>query len=314
MLATAGNLQQVRGPDWEFEVKWDGFRVQALVTPERTRLASRNGNDLSKTFPELLTPLRDATQAMTAVFDGEVVAIGPAGVPDFSLLQTRSGLTRPSDIKRAVDRTPVTYMVFDVIKFDDRDVAVETYTARRIVLENLLEANPRIQPAPVLSGTADSAVAASKQLHLEGIIAKRRDSSYQVGRRSRDWIKIKNIRTQEVVIAGWEAGAGALSGLVGSLILAIPDGDRLRFVGKVGTGFRDRDRKAMLERFADMTAPAPTLTGYSSTVHVHWIRPILVGEVQFLEWTPAGSMRHTTWRGWRPDKAATEVVLEDDGG
>jgi bifunctional non-homologous end joining protein LigD len=152
----------------------------------------------------------------------------------------------------------------------------------------------------------------SSRLALEGVVAKKRDSAYSVGRRSRAWVKLKHHRTQEVVIGGWRPGNGRRAGSVGSLLVGIPGADGLRYVGRVGTGFADRDLediKAKLSRIPRKTPPFSDVPR-EDTADAHWVSPTFVGEVEFAEWTPTMRLRHPSWRGWRPDKSVSDVVEE----
>ena len=153
---------------------------------------------------------------------------------------------------------------------------------------------------------------ASLELGLEGIVAKKVDSTYLAGKRGSAWVKIKHHRTQEVVVAGWKPGSGRRSGTVGSLLLGVPDGDGLRFVGKVGTGFRDAELDAIAKRLASMerkTSPFDDVPSADAR-DAHWVRPSLVGEVEFAEWTATGRLRQPSWRGWRTDKKPADVRVE----
>lgn len=162
------------------------------------------------------------------------------------------------------------------------------------------------------AGDLEHAIASSRELGLEGVVAKQRDSPYADGRRSRSWIKIKHHSTQEVVIGGWTSGTGRRANTLGALLLGVPDGDRLRYVGKVGTGFTDRTLNDLAARLASRPRKTSPLDGVpaADTRAVHWVRPDLVGEVEFAEWTGTGRLRQPSWRGLRADKSADEVVRE----
>jgi bifunctional non-homologous end joining protein LigD len=169
-----------------------------------------------------------------------------------------------------------------------------------------------VQVPPAFDGDLEHAIRSSRELDLEGVMAKRRDSTYAAGRRSRSWIKIKHHRTQEVVIAGWRPGNGRRANTVGALLLGIPDGDGLRYVGKVGTGFTDsvlEDLKKRLSEHPRKTSPLSDVPSVDAR-DAHWVRPELVGEVEFAEWTSTNRLRQPTWRGLRPDKSVDEVRVE----
>jgi bifunctional non-homologous end joining protein LigD len=155
---------------------------------------------------------------------------------------------------------------------------------------------------------------AAREQGLEGVVAKRRQSRYHPGRRSDEWLKVKHLQTQEVVIGGWKPGTGRREGMIGSLLLGLPGEQGLRYVGKVGTGFTEQ---ALVDLGADLRGLEQQASPFSGTVpradarDAHWVRPVVVGEVRFGEWTRDGRLRHPAWRGLRPDKAPQDVVRED---
>jgi bifunctional non-homologous end joining protein LigD len=313
MLATLGRASDIdkSQDDWAFEMKWDGIRAIAKVDGGTVSFATRNGIDVTVSYPDL----SDLPSQVSgdAVLDGEIVALNKLGRPDFGLLQRRMKLTRPADVAAAAHEVPVHYMVFDILRAGTRDVTGLDYEQRRELLAQTLRARDRIQLPPAFEGNLEAAQASSLKLGLEGVMAKRRDSSYSVGRRSAAWIKIKHHRTQEVVVGGWRPGSGRRESTVGSLLLGIPGGGGLRYVGRVGTGFRDRDLDELLARLSKMsrrTSPfidVPTADARDA----RWVTPSLVGEVEFAEWTPTGRLRQPTWRGLRSDKRPTDVVREE---
>lgn len=310
MLAALGTIESLTDDDeWAFEMKWDGVRALADID-NGVRLLSRNGNDVTAGYPEL-AELDEIVNAQ-ALLDGEIVALNAAGRPDFGRLQKRMHLRRTGDVERAMRDTPVHYMVFDILELDGENLTGKTYDERRDILERLVKSDGRIQVPPAFEGDVDEAMATSRSLGLEGVMAKKRDSTYAVGRRSTAWIKLKHHLTQEVVIGGWSPGAGRRLGTVGSLLLGIPEGNKLRYVGKVGTGFGDKDLDDMFSRFTRLersTSPfvdLPRVDGKGA----HFLTPKLVGEVEFAEWTATRRLRAPSWRGWRPDKTPAEVVPE----
>ncbi len=314
MLATLGSAADISDEDeWAFEMKWDGIRAVAEVRGGRLRLTTRNGNDVTVTYPDL-AGLIDLAGDRDLVLDGEIVTLNAQGRPDFGLLQTRMGLTRPADVQSALKRAPAHYMVFDVLEVDGTKHTRDPYDARRELLSEVLQPGRGdvVQVPPAFDGDLSHAVASSKQLGLEGVMAKRRDSTYATGRRSRSWIKIKHHLTQEVVIAGWTPGNGRRANTIGALLLGIPDGDGLRYVGQVGTGFSDRALDDLSARLGKLERKTRTMEGVPSADArgAHWVRPELVGEVEFAEWTGPGRLRQPSWRGLRPDKRPDQVVRE----
>jgi bifunctional non-homologous end joining protein LigD len=317
MLATLGTTADVIGDaaddDWAFEMKWDGIRAIAYVEASgEARLFSRNGNDVSRTYPDLLDPLLQAVAADSAVLDGEIVAVNKAGRPDFGLLQTRMKLTKKSDVHAAAAKTPVQFMLFDLLEQDGRSLLGDSYDERREALRKLVSEQGPIHVPPAFEGDVEHAMDSSRQLRLEGVLAKRRGSTYSAGRRSRAWIKIKHHLTQEVVIGGWRPGKGNRSHTIGSLLVGLPAEGGLRYVGRVGTGFGEKQLAEMERRFDRMArSTTPFLeVPRAEAADARWITPNLVGEVEFAEWTPTRRLRQPSWRGWRPDKSAGDVVEE----
>jgi bifunctional non-homologous end joining protein LigD len=312
MLATLGTLPS-NDTGWAYEIKWDGVRAIAFVDGGRVRLQSRNDKEFLPSFPEFRA-LGEQLGARPAILDGEIVVMGDDGLPNFGRLQKRLHVTSPTTVKKFEADLPATYVVFDVLHLDGHDLTDATYDERRAVLESLQLAGPSFTTsasyrdahgADILRGTQESG--------LEGIIAKRRDSRYTPGRRSDEWIKIKNVRTQEVVIGGWTEGSGNRHDDLGALLLGLPEGQGLRYVGKVGTGFSARGRQELLALLAPVATEKNPFLPASSVREPnphHFVRPVHVGEVQFGEWTSAGHLRHPTWRGLRPDKEPKDVVAE----
>ncbi len=314
MLATLGSEQEFGDREgWAFEMKWDGIRAIATVAgPDHVRLVSRNGIDLTDSYPDIAGRLAGAIRADSAILDGEIVAIGKQGRPDFGLLQPRMNLTERGDVKAAVDRVPVQFMVFDILAQDGRMLTSLDYDQRRVALEQAVRPEGAIQVPPAFDGDLESAMRTSRELGLEGVMAKDRSARYRPGRRSTAWIKIKHHRTQEVVVGGWRPGKGRREGAIGSLLMGIPGPDGLHYIGRVGTGFGDRELAEMAALFARRGRKTPPFRDVprQEAADAHWITPTLVGEVEFAEWTSDGRLRQPSWRGWRPDKPAAEVVRE----
>jgi bifunctional non-homologous end joining protein LigD len=207
----------------------------------------------------------------------------------------------------------VVLLAFDLLWEDGTNLMSRPYVQRRQRLAALRLDGPSWQVPPAFDGSGTDAVRASVAAGLEGVVAKRNASPYRPGRRSPDWLKVKNFRTQEVVIGGWAPGQGRRAGTIGSLLLGIPENGRFTYVGQVGTGFTD----AVLDELRDALAPEATETTAfdpppprPDARDAHWVRPRLVGEVQFSEWTGDGRLRHPSWRGLRPDKSPDDVVRE----
>ena len=297
------------GDQYVYEMKWDGVRAVARVDSGAVVLTSRNNKDMTVSYPELSRSAPDGR----LLLDGEIVASDRAGAPSFRLLQRRMHVTGAADAERLAASIPVAYLVFDVLHADGRSWLRRPYEERRERLDELaLRGAWQVPPAFGLSG--DDALSASKEHRLEGVVAKRLGSSYQPGKRGRDWLKVKNVRAQEVVVGGWKPGFGTRSGAIGSLLLGIPGEGGLDYVGKVGTGFTDAALSALAGRLAPLerkTTPFHDIPRADAR-DAQWVTPTLVGEVAFSEWTGVGRLRHPSWRGLRPDKSVDDVIRESD--
>ncbi|WP_246012205.1 ATP-dependent DNA ligase [Myceligenerans xiligouense] len=342
MLATSAGpreLSRLDPDDWAFEMKWDGFRVLAHLTAAgEVRLVSRAGLDMTETFPELRA-LADSVGAgdPPAVLDGEVVALDPEGRPSFRRLQQRANLYKERDVERARRRVGVEVFLFDVLRAGGRDLTGEPWSARREVLERIVTAGPLVHVPPVLDAGGADALDASRSLRLEGVVAKRRASRYAPGRRSREWLKVKHVESQEVVVVGWRplhADTGRPDPrTVGALLLAVPelpdDGPggavesdaggtpvRLRYAGRVGTGFTEKERRETARRLGEIGTEAPAVADVPAVDGrlARWCEPALVGEVDHAGWTQDGRLRHPVWRGWRPDRTPGDVRPGRAGG
>ncbi|GAB3171518.1 ATP-dependent DNA ligase [Myceligenerans halotolerans] len=326
MLATSADpreLPRLEPDDWAFEMKWDGFRVLAhLTAPGEVRLVSRAGLDMTATFPEL-GALAEAVgaEALPAVLDGEVVALDADGRPSFRRLQQRANLYKERDVERARRRVGVEVFLFDVLRVGGRDLTGEPWSARREVLELIVAEGPLVHVPPVLDLGGVAALDASRDLRLEGVVAKRRASRYAPGRRSREWLKVKHVESQEVVVVGWRpmhADTGRPDPrTAGALLLAVPerahddgsDSLPLRFAGRVGTGFSEKDRREIVRRLDEIGTRTPAVADVPAldARAARWCEPTLVGEVNHAGWTEDGRLRHPVWRGWRPDRSPDDV-------
>jgi bifunctional non-homologous end joining protein LigD len=316
MMATLGEEHDLTADvDWALEMKWDGVRAIVVVEGDDVRLISRNGNDVTALYPELGDLADVVPGADSVVLDGEIVALDERGRPSFSRLQQRFNLTRGREIARLAQSAPVHLMLFDILEADGRSFLRETYDERRARLRDVVDParHPRVEIPDAFEGDVAAAMAASRRWGLEGVMAKRRDSGYTPGRRSRAWVKIKHLLTQEAVVVGWRPGQGSRDGAVGSLLLAVPGDDgELHYAGRVGSGFTERETRdwvGQLRRISRKTPPVADVPRLDAR-DAHWVSPTRVAEVALSEWTTDGRMRHPRWRGWRPDKSADDVVVE----
>lgn len=308
MLAVAGVLPPpAEDSRWGYEFKWDGVRALCLLMHGTARLMSRNDRDITPSYPEV-APLGAAVVGPT-VLDGELVAFDEHGRPSFGVLQHRMHVTAQRAVQRLVHEIPVTYLVFDVLVLAGVDITGEAYRVRRARLEELGLQGPAWQCPPSFRGGGAEIQAASRASGLEGVVAKRLDSPYRPGQRSDAWRKVKNVQTRDVVIGGWKPGQAGRTGRLGSLMMGLPAAGGLRYVGNVGSGFSDRtltDLGARLSALASTTSPFLDVPR-ELLRDARWVRPELVGEVGYGEWTGDGRLRHPTWRGLRLDVSREEV-------
>lgn len=311
MMATSGTTADLQGSSWQYELKWDGVRAILVADMDTVRIFSRNGNDVSRTYPEFTD--RSCWPDQPFVVDGEIIAIGPGGRPDFGLLQGRMKLTRAADVARARTAIPVQLMLFDLLFEGGKDLRRLPLSKRRQRLEEFFEPSDcPVDLSMVLAESVELLMESAQELGLEGVMAKRTDSRYVSGQRTRTWIKLKTEQTQEVVVGGWRPGKGGRQDTVGSLLVGIPDGDKLQYVGRVGSGFSTRELTELrqtVERLGRKSSPFHEVPR-PDAADAHWVAPELVGEVTYSEWTGPGRLRHPRWRGWRVDKEPGDVVRE----
>ena len=305
MLATLGT-HPFDSPDWLFEIKWDGYRVQAIVNEGSVRTLTRNGNDAAHYFPGLLSPV-SWIWANTAVVDGEVVALDPDGAPSFELLQQRiSGVP-------AVAEAPLVYMAFDLLYLDGQSLLKVPLVDRKRLLQGVLREHGRVRYASHIDGEGRTFFEAAKARHLEGIVAKQRRSRYEPGRRTDNWLKIKVRPEQELVVGGYIPGEGSHKDL-GALLVGVYEGKHLRYAGRVGSGIDAKMRKlikARLDGLARADAPfdpAPPRTG--ELREARFAEPEMVIRAEFAAWTRDGTVRQTAFKGILDGRDPRTVVRE----
>ena len=295
---------------WIFELKYDGVRALASMSGGAVKLVGRNGRDETSRYPEL-QGLAPAVHAKDAIIDGEIVVLDDQGRPSFERLQSRINVSRQADIERAARESPVVFIAFDIVRLDGRDLTSTSLRIRKKTLRDVITPSAVLMFADHVENDGTAFFEQVRRLGVEGVVAKRADSVYQPGRRTRDWLKIKAWHTQSCVIAGFTSGQGKRKEHLGALILAVMRGGKLAHCGQVGTGFDER----MLRTLRDVLnpriierCPLPEIPHTSEPAT--WVRPELVCEVRFAGWTNAGILRHPAFMGLRPELTPADCVVE----
>lgn len=311
MLATL-TAEAFDDPAWGYEPKWDGIRAIAMCD-EETRLITRNDKDVTIAYPELRR-LHDQVVALEAMLDGEIVAFDN-GVPSFQRLQQRMHLRDERKVEEMTRQIPVVYIVFDLLYIDGDNLVDRPLGERRRILEEAIVPSDHIQVSPVTEGEGNALYKAAEKQGLEGIMAKRLSSVYQPGERSKDWLKVKVTFDADVVVVGWTEGEGSRTGSLGSLMMAAYDGEQLRYVGNVGTGFNTRSLPEILDQLnalpeTEPPFPQDVLRSRPELRRAHWVTPSLVGVVQHRGITSAGRLRAPSFKGFREDKRPEECTVD----
>ena len=291
------------GDDWLFEVKWDGYRAISYVTGSEVMMRSRRGNDFTEKFDRVAKEIVKAMKTPDCIIDGEVCALDEAGRSSFSEMQQ----LKPS--------TPLVYYVFDLLEVEGQPLVDLPIEERRARLEELLDKRYRMVRISEFFDDGHALLKVAKDNELEGIVAKRAGSRYAVGKRTRDWLKVKTRGDQELVIAGYTKGQGRRSNSFGSLVLGYWDGKELVYAGNVGTGFDDKEIQKLLGKLRPLERDEPPFREVPKMPKVRkgdvvWVEPKLVAQVVFAEWTHDGHLRAPVYKGLREDKTAEEVVME----
>ncbi|MDQ3492040.1 MAG: non-homologous end-joining DNA ligase, partial [Chloroflexota bacterium] len=306
--------------DWVFELKLDGYRVEAVVSDGRVRLWTRNRQDAARYFPDLAQTPPDWIAAGTAIVDGEVVALDEEGRSDFSRLQDRTGM-RGFASKRGERRArgsssvaegpvaPLVYFVFDLLYLDGRSLLEVPLEDRKRILKGILREDPSVRYASHIDTDGEAFFSAAQERGLEGIVAKLRRGRYEPDRRSNAWLKIKIRQEQELVVGGYEPGQGSHADL-GSLIVGVHEGDRLVFAGQVGSGMDERTRRDLVERLDALRVAAPPFADPPSIRAARWAEPSIVIRAAFAEWTRDGLLRQAAYKGEAIDREARSVIRE----
>jgi bifunctional non-homologous end joining protein LigD len=317
MLARSGRLPR-DDANWGYEIKWDGVRAIAFSEPGRLRFQARSGTDITGRYPEL-SRLNRALSSHAAILDGEIVAFGEDGRPSFEALQRRMHVTAESSVRRLAKALPVTYMIFDLLWLDGHPLMAQSYADRRELLAALALDGDRWQAPAHVVGNGAQVLAVSAEQGLEGVIAKRLDGPYEPGRRSNGWVKIKNVQREELVICGWLPGEGKRRDRIGALVVGVREGGKLRYAGRVGTGFTESE----LDRLQALLAPleidaSPFETGPAPPKEAIFVEPRHHASVEFLEWTREGVLRAPSYKGLVDlvvirDETAKAAIVDVEG-
>jgi len=308
MLATLVD-EAFDDPDWIFEIKWDGYRAICIVREDGgMTLTSRNGLDFLPQFPEM-EELSEAFTSLPIIVDGEIVSIDEKGRSSFQRLQGSFNRHRPSSRAKGTDRYPLTFVAFDCLYADGRDLRKLPLEERKAILESLISDEKLVLYSKHIFEHGCAFFAQAQAQQLEGIIGKKRDSLYHE-RRSRDWVKIKAQLVMECVVGGYTEPRGSRKGF-GSLLLGLYEGKTLHYVGHAGTGFDTKMLASMTKQLqAIESAKSPFAGKVKANTPAHYVKPKLVAQIRFTEWTNDGLMRHPAFLGLRTDKKPQECVRE----
>lgn len=308
MLARLAELP-AKDEGWAVEIKWDGVRAIAYCRPGRLALETRNLNDVTSQYPEVRRLTRQLGMC-EAVLDGEIVAFDDDGRPSFARLQQRIHQTSEAVIRNRMKSHPVTFVIFDLLYLEGRNLMALPYRRRRELLEELELFGPSWQTPASSTGNARELLAASGEQGLEGLVLKRLDSAYSPGKQTGGWLKVKNVGRQEFVIGGWQPGEGRRRGQIGSLLIGYYEDGELSYAGKVGTGFSEKSLADLGERLEPLARKKNPFARGRAPRGANYVEPQLVAEIEFRELTDDGLVRHGSFKGLREDKPASEVVLE----
>lgn len=303
--------------DWVFEIKWDGVRAIIFKENEKIRIQSRKGNEITYKYPEIVKSLENALTDSTesTIMDGEIVVLDEKGLPNFQGHQRRMNIESSKEIEILAKEIPATYYVFDILYYNGKDLKMHSYLERRRILTKILRKDERIKISDYIEENGLELLKQTKQFNLEGIVAKRKSSIYKEGVRSQDWLKIKNVKTQDCVIIGYTKGLGNRQRYFGSLLLAVYDTQKtkFRFVGHTGSGFDLETLKIIYSKLRKIQAKAMPIDylPYRNR-ETAWVKPMLIAEVKFSGWTEEGIMRAPIFLRLRDDKEPKECVIEAD--
>ncbi|MFL6441406.1 MAG: DNA ligase D [Nitrososphaeraceae archaeon] len=315
MLTTAID-EPFNDKDWVFEVKWDGVRSIFFLHRAKTifEIKSRSDKTITHRYPELIEPLKLAIKCQESIIlDGEIVVLDKDGIPSFQNHQKRMNVDYKADIEKLSQEIPATYYIFDILYLDGEKLQNLDFLQRRSILSKVINKNNRVQISDFFEERGREIFDSVKSMNLEGIVAKHKSSRYLQGTRSREWLKIKTIKTQDCVVIGYTKGEGNREGYFGSLLLAVYDANKLRFVGHSGSGLDFSQLDEIYNRLQQMKiekCPVDYIP-YTNRAPV-WIEPKLVAEVKFSDWTHEKIMRAPIFLRFREDKKPEECIIEEE--
>jgi bifunctional non-homologous end joining protein LigD len=297
MKAQLTDLPAFNSPDWVFEIKWDGYRAIAEINKSGNKLYSRNGLTFDKAYPKVFEALKSIKADV--VIDGEIVVFDENGKPNFQKLQNYQNR----------DKFVIQYYVFDCLVFKGKSITHLSLIERKKIVQDLLPKSDVIKYCDHVEDEGKMLFKEMQKMNLEGMIAKKKSSTYQIGKRTSDWLKIKNVKTQEAIIVGFTEPKGARSSF-GSLLLAVKKRGKLSYIGNVGTGFTDKSLKDLHSKLKKIIRKSSSLEVPIKGADITWVDPVLVCNIKYTEITEDGSVRHPVFQGLRVDKTPNEVTLE----
>ncbi|TLX92176.1 MAG: DNA ligase D [Thaumarchaeota archaeon] len=302
--------------EWVFEIKWDGVRAILFKENGRIKIQSRSGNDITRKYPEIVNSAGESLrQCKSVIIDGEIVVLDDNGIPNFQAHQCRMNVESDKEILALSAEIPCTFYAFDLLFQNYKNLKGLSYLERRSVLTEILRTNDRIKISDYIEEKGVDILTRSKELGLEGIVAKHKSSIYREGVRSRDWLKIKNTKTQDCVVIGYTKGIGNRIDFFGSLLLAVycMKEKKFKFVGHTGSGFDYKLLDTVYSKLQELKIDSMPIDHLPyMNRETTWVMPILVAEVKFNEWTKDGIMRAPIFLRFREDKKPTECTIQAD--
>ncbi|MEJ7891963.1 MAG: non-homologous end-joining DNA ligase [Solirubrobacteraceae bacterium] len=308
MAARAGGLPADQD-GWAFEVKWDGVRALGFSSGGRLKLLSRSGRDITAQYPEV-RGLAELLGSREAILDGEIVAFSEDGLPSFGRLQSRMNVVSARAVTRLARDVPVAYVLFDLLWLEGHSLMDQPYEARRAALKELDLHGSSWQVPGHHVGDGDTLLELTRRQGIEGVMAKRLDSTYAPGRRTSAWVKVKNVSRTSLVVGGWLPGEGGRTGRLGALCVGFYEDGELQYAGRVGTGFNEAELLRLGKLLEPLSAQRSPFSGRQPPKHTRWVEPALVCDVKFREWTRTRTLRAPSYKGLRDDLAPTDAGFE----